>query len=62
MINKYEKIKNILTSQEKFHISLGLERILKILDLVNLFNKIKIYKHVIVDNSLNYYQIYNKKY
>ena len=35
MNNKYEKIKNILTSQEKFHISLGLDRILKTLQLFN---------------------------
>ena len=42
-MNKYEKIKNILTSQEKFHISLGLERILKILELLkNPQKKLKI--------------------
>ncbi len=43
MNKKYEKIKNILTSQGKFHISLGLDRILKALELLkNPQNKIKI--------------------
>ena len=35
MNNKYEKIKKILTSQEKFHISLGLERIKQILKILH---------------------------
>ena len=35
MSKDYQKIEKLLTSQKKFHISLGLERILKILDLLN---------------------------
>ncbi|MBO5948167.1 bifunctional folylpolyglutamate synthase/dihydrofolate synthase [bacterium] len=34
MSKDYQKIEKLLTSQKKFHISLGLERILKILDLL----------------------------
>ena len=43
MTDKYKQIENILTSQKKFHISLGLERITKILTLLgNPQEKLKI--------------------
>lgn len=43
MTNKYQQLKQILTSQKKFHISLGLDRISKILSLLgNPQEKLKI--------------------